>query len=734
MIPPPIIKGGKCHTIKQPRGKSHIIVISFFAKEEEKKNIISITYFCQTQNKRIIHHNWLNSDNIESMAMKLSFISVLVILLQWSHAFLHQWSHHSSPKFRTHVFEEVSPYCHRHKRSSLLCATTATSSSHKIIISKCDSFGGNIYSLDLNNQDDGFLTAMSVPTFAAECISSSDDENHAMKKSKEDERKSIQRLGLEGIVSGAFILNNVFSQEECEDMINCCENELKFQQFKAGKNFHGAMQIIVSNEAVKRLNSSICPFVDLDVINSLAREMNESTGCNDSDSDTNNHEEYAPLGLNRRWRVYKYQPGGEETFAPHIDAGFPPSSLSKDQSSLLWDATSVDSDDNNDGVMQYPKDTISRLTVLMYLNNDFEGGQTKFYSPIASSSSEEVIASVQPKTGSILLFPQAVGEDAVEYARQHWPLHEGSPVTSSLSQSRAKYVIRSDILFTKVRQGITKEEQNDPLWKNDDLVRDAFLPSSLLSSSPSQALDSLFLKHCQELYNPHMGVENAGPLLYSLVRFTKLRKIVEIGAGYTTLWLLQALKENDSEMKRVKNLQDEGNCRLLDIPWTIEDIVDKCDDRISSSSLLCIDNCLHQRETATGAGAVARSLGLDHYLNFVKGDAFDMQFDEESIDLLWCDFGVGSRMKDFASGAWKSIKPGGFLVCHSTLTNSRTRLWLEKMRNGGYSEEETGIPQNEFVELSLLEPHKRYQNSITILQRRKGSRGEFKEPIYSEYA
>ena len=125
---------------------------------------------------------------------------------------------------------------------------------------------------------------------------------------------------------------------------------------------------------------------------------------------------------------------------------------------------------------------------------------------------------------------------------------------------------------------------------------------------------------------------------------------------------------------------------------------------------------------------------LPNYLRFVKGDAFDMEFDEESIDLLWCDFGVGSRMKDFASNAWKSIKPGGFLVCHSTLTNLGTRSWLERLRNRGYSEEETGIPENEFVELSLLEPHKRYQNSVTILQRRKGSKGEFKEPIYSEYA
>ena len=90
-------------------------------------------------------------------------------------------------------------------------------------------------------------------------------------------------------------------------------------------------------------------------------------------------------------------------------------------------------------------------------------------------------------------------------------------------------------------------------------------------------------------------------------------------------------------------------------------------------------------------------------------------------------------MKDFAKGAWKAIRPGGFLVCHSTLTNQGTRDWLEAVRNRG-PEEQTGLPEGEFTEISFLEPQKRYQNSISILQRRKGVSGEYHEPIYSQYA
>ena len=99
-----------------------------------------------------------------------------------------------------------------------------------------------------------------------------------------------------------------------------------------------------------------------------------------------------------------------------------------------------------------------------------------------------------------------------------------------------------------------------------------------------------------------------------------------------------------------------------------------------------------------------------------------------------CDFGVGSRMKEYASNVWKFIRPGGFLVCHSTLTNERTRTWLEAVRQRKGADE-TGIPADEYAELSLLEPHKRFQNSVTILQKRVGGGGaQFSEPLYSEYA
>jgi len=516
------------------------------------------------------------------------------------------------------------------------------------------------------------------------------------------------------------------------------------------------MQVVISKTIADELLRVIGPHVDLNAVVDAEKELLSSSSSSQhgkeetAEDDGNNtrkkkKQSFALRGINRRFRIYRYAPNKHERFAPHIDAGFPPGGVSFDD-----DDDPVDKNDeyNNkedntatpylhwDASHQYPttSEVVSRLTVLIYLNDDFRGGHTKFYEPLCERDHDDnahggddgaVIASVKPRAGSILVFPQAISEAAVERARWLWPLHEGSPVTSG---TRPKYVIRTDVLFeTIVEEEEALPEHEKVLFQHDDAVRNVFL-------NTSPVLSETFLRHVEPLYNPHMGVENAGPLLYSLVRFAKCRNVVEVGAGYTTLFLLQALKDNDEEMQRVVNLDMEGQLRLLDYPFGTPRLSEWSGSTTNpSSSLLCIDNCEHQRETASGAVGVARTLGLDSYLQFLKGDAFDAldtHFSSvESIDLLWCDFGVGSRMKEYASNVWKYVAPGGFLVCHSTLTNQRTREWLEAVRHRK-GVEETGIPDEEYAELSLLEPHKRFQNSMTILQKRVG----FSEPLYSEYA
>ena len=407
--------------------------------------------------------------------------------------------------------------------------------------------------LSEDDEDDSFLGAMGVPTFAAvenhhavTAIAATDASNRntvmlkqqqqqQQQKQHEAEQKLVlsssarhrRRLGLEGALSNghgpAFVVEHVLSKDVCEQLIQDCE-QLGFAQFSSGKNYHGAQQIIVDADShlSNMILTQVTPYIDVNELQQLRTDMMKQTtkvetGDDDHSDDNSNNTDDARLyvvGLNRRWRIYKYDnTSGEESFAPHIDAGFPPSGVSEDGRHLIWDdsASYYDTNDPNGTI----KEIVSRLTVLIYLNEDFIGGETKFYPPLieqqqqreliqnqnrnvcnannknnfaaatAAVAGVSPIAAVKPRTGSVLIFPQGVGEDAVEYARHYWPTHEGSKVLACSSQS--KYVIRSDILFaTHVEPPpfIDENDDNDNiLFRYDNIVRQTFLPKQSVSAS-----------------------------------------------------------------------------------------------------------------------------------------------------------------------------------------------------------------------------------------------------------
>ena len=69
------------------------------------------------------------------------------------------------------------------------------------------------------------------------------------------------------------------------------------------------------------------------------------------------------VGLNARLRIYRYQPDGRQTFRPHTDDSFPMSACVDDH--LEWAVS--------DGKVS------SAFTLLLYLNEEFEGGETAFF-------------------------------------------------------------------------------------------------------------------------------------------------------------------------------------------------------------------------------------------------------------------------------------------------------------------------------------------------------------------
>ena len=96
------------------------------------------------------------------------------------------------------------------------------------------------------------------------------------------------------------------------------------------------------------------------------------------------------VGLNERLRFYRYSPG--QRFIEHMDHWYRPT-----------------------------PSRITLHTVLVYFNDDFEGGETRF--------SEQIDQTIKPEPGLVAIF-------------QHKVRHEGCAVRSGV-----KYAMRTDVIF-----------------------------------------------------------------------------------------------------------------------------------------------------------------------------------------------------------------------------------------------------------------------------------------------
>ncbi|KIM43787.1 hypothetical protein M413DRAFT_443685 [Hebeloma cylindrosporum] len=126
-------------------------------------------------------------------------------------------------------------------------------------------------------------------------------------------------------------------------------------------------------------------------------------------------------GINRRFRLYRYKPGA--LYRPHIDGAWPASSSSPatptSPASYIYDSDPT---------------VYSRLTFLIYLNDDFDGGCTTFFLPSEAKMGTLDARGVKPRKGSVCVFPHGKASGSL--------LHEGSGVTRG-----AKYVIRTEVLY-----------------------------------------------------------------------------------------------------------------------------------------------------------------------------------------------------------------------------------------------------------------------------------------------
>jgi hypothetical protein len=107
------------------------------------------------------------------------------------------------------------------------------------------------------------------------------------------------------------------------------------------------------------------------------------------------------------------------------DGAWPPSSIDPATDQYIYDSSLPEAKQS------------SLFTFLIYLNDEFEGGETTFFLPSAREGSMNAYP-VKPIQGSIALFPHGETEGSL--------LHEGTGVRKGDHPS-AKYVIRTDVLY-----------------------------------------------------------------------------------------------------------------------------------------------------------------------------------------------------------------------------------------------------------------------------------------------
>ncbi|KAL3790032.1 hypothetical protein HJC23_011388 [Cyclotella cryptica] len=254
-------------------------------------------------------------------------------------------------------------------------------------------------------------------------------------------------------VHNTFLLQNVLSHSECDrliaaaEMAGYCPDEPLAGQPGASILAHACVWVVdhkMERTIFERVKEFLPSYTQL------------QSRQSEKERDEDELETLNPLGINRRFRFYRYVPG--RYYRPHIDGAWPSSGFD-DNGEYRYDINDIENkngvqfvqpgnsakegkavefpesatSEGHEGIDSAPRRQLSRLTFLIYLNDDFDGGHTTFLIPAKEREGVLNAFPVKPVRGCVLVFPH--GSCAA-------PLHEGSPVLK-----RCKYVVRTEVEY-----------------------------------------------------------------------------------------------------------------------------------------------------------------------------------------------------------------------------------------------------------------------------------------------
>ncbi|GAA4225103.1 hypothetical protein GCM10022254_06270 [Actinomadura meridiana] len=217
-----------------------------------------------------------------------------------------------------------------------------------------------------------------------------------------------------------------------------------------------------------------------------------------------------------------------------------------------------------------------------------------------------------------------------------------------------------------------------------------------------------FVSAVQPLRVPEMGTDSTAPLLYWLVRTLRPRTVLEVGMGYTTPFLAQALKDNKAAFEEERNLLTAGDRESV-LPLAHAAYYEEPHEPV----LVCIDRMTDASSSAPRAQRVLEDLGLSDVCQVIEGDlrgSSDRVKDAVGLlDFAWIDtWDTLAFVREY----WDLINPaGGVFAAHYLMTYPEGRAVLR------YLESMRGREGGRMEITNLREPHRFAQNSTTLIRR-----------------
>eukprot|EP01121_Diplochlamys_sp_Union-15-3_P021640 TRINITY_DN8864_c0_g1_i2.p1 TRINITY_DN8864_c0_g1~~TRINITY_DN8864_c0_g1_i2.p1 ORF type:complete len:257 (+),score=36.17 TRINITY_DN8864_c0_g1_i2:46-816(+) len=215
----------------------------------------------------------------------------------------------------------------------------------------------------------------------------------------------ISKLSVDFTDPVKFVIEDLFSKEECENMIKLGKKNGFIPVAKTGggaagkKNRNNSSAVFTDETIANMIWNKVQPYMEADLTN-ISNFYNNSYVGTDPTA-------WKVDSICDKIRIYMYDKG--EYFNPHMDG-----SLKRE----------VNKDGNT-----YVQQTF--VSLMVYLNDDFKGGETEFFENSSKMANLKHKFTIVPKRGMVAIFP-------------HENLHRSTPIVKGI-----KYLLRTDVVYSK---------------------------------------------------------------------------------------------------------------------------------------------------------------------------------------------------------------------------------------------------------------------------------------------